>query len=64
MPAMSVVFMGLEHEGEDIKVLSFSLAQAMAYLAEGKISNAATIIGLQWLALNADNLKQRWQTPQ
>lgn len=55
---------GLEHEGEDIKVLSFSLAQAMAYLAEGKISNAATIIGLQWLALNADNLKQRWQTQQ
>ena len=54
---------GLEHEGEDIKVLSFSLSQAMTYLSEGKIANAATIIGLQWLALNAQTLKQKWQTP-
>jgi len=28
----------------------------LALLAQGKISNAATIIGLQWLALNYQNL--------
>ncbi|MFT6920706.1 MAG: ADP-ribose pyrophosphatase, partial [Cognaticolwellia sp.] len=30
-------------------------------LAEGKIANAATIIALQWLALNLDKLKASWK---
>lgn len=47
---------GLDEEHEDILVHVMSREQAMALLAEGKITNAATIIGLQWLALNYQTL--------
>lgn len=43
---------GLAEENEDILLHLLTRTQALALLAEGKISNAATIIGLQWLALN------------
>lgn len=43
---------GLPEEGEDILVHVFKREEAMQLLAKGKIVNAATIIGLQWLALN------------
>ncbi len=42
----------LEEEGEDILVHVVNRSSAMKMLAQGKIANAATIIGLQWLALN------------
>ena len=47
---------GLEEEHEDIKLHLVSRIQAMDLLAQGKITNAATIIGLQWLALNYSSL--------
>jgi ADP-ribose pyrophosphatase len=47
---------GLEEENEDILLHLVSRSEALALLAQGKISNAATIIGLQWLALNYQNL--------
>lgn len=47
---------GLEDENEDILLHIISREGALALLDEGKISNAATIIGLQWLALNYQNL--------
>lgn len=47
---------GLDDENEDILLHLVSREQALALLAEGKISNAATIIGLQWLALNYQTL--------
>ncbi|WDE00245.1 NUDIX domain-containing protein [Thalassomonas actiniarum] len=53
---------GLEEEGEDIRVHVFSRVQALQLLENGKISNAATIIGLQWLALNYQKLQTSWQT--
>ncbi|MCW8834156.1 MAG: NUDIX domain-containing protein, partial [Colwellia sp.] len=43
---------GLDEENEDILLHLVSRTQALALLAQGKISNAATVIGLQWLALN------------
>jgi len=48
---------GLASEGEDILVHVVARKDAEKLLAEGKILNAATIIALQWLALNLDKLK-------
>lgn len=43
---------GLPEENEDILLHLVSRTHAMELLSQGKITNAATIIGLQWLALN------------
>lgn len=47
---------GLETEGEDILVHVISRQEALTLLNDGKITNAATIIALQWLQLNIDKL--------
>jgi ADP-ribose pyrophosphatase len=47
---------GLPEENEDILLHLVSRHQAMELLAQGKITNAATIIGLQWLAMNYQSL--------
>ncbi len=49
---------GLAEEGEDILVHVISRQDAEKLLEQGKISNAATIIALQWLALNLDKYKK------
>jgi ADP-ribose pyrophosphatase len=51
---------GLEEEGEDIRVLVWSLEEALAAVRDGRINNAASIIALQWLALNRDEVRGRW----
>lgn len=51
---------GLPEENEDILVHVIPREDALILLKEGKIINAATIIGLQWLALNYQSLKQQW----
>ena len=51
---------GLEEEGEDIRVLVWSFDEALAALDDGRIDNAASIIALQWLALNRDKVRERW----
>ena len=43
---------GLADEHEDILVRVMPRQQAMSLVENGKINNAATIIGLQWLSLN------------
>jgi ADP-ribose diphosphatase len=53
---------GLEHEGEDILVSVISRIEAMALLAQGKINNAATVIGLQWLQLNYQQLQKKYRS--
>lgn len=58
-PVKSGVF-GLADEHEDIKVHLVSRQHAMQLLAEQKIDNAASVIALQWLALNLDKVKQAW----
>jgi len=47
---------GLDDENEDILLHLISRKDALALLNDGKIINAATIIGLQWLAVNYQNL--------
>jgi ADP-ribose pyrophosphatase len=43
---------GLPEENEDILLHLVSRTEALDLLTQGKITNAATIIGLQWLAMN------------
>lgn len=50
---------GLETEGEDIKTHIISFNDAMARLNSGEIDNAATVISLQWLALNRDRIQNQ-----
>ena len=58
-PVQTGVF-GLAHEHEDIKVHLLSRETAMQLLAEQKIDNAASVIALQWLALNLTKVKNAW----
>ncbi len=48
---------GLSDENEDILVHKISRKAALTLLEEGKIENAASIIALQWLALNHHKLQ-------
>ncbi|MDG1750995.1 MAG: NUDIX domain-containing protein [Thalassotalea sp.] len=50
---------GLPEEGEDILVHVMKRTTAMALLSQGKIVNASTVIGLQWLALNYEKIQQQ-----
>jgi ADP-ribose pyrophosphatase len=52
---------GLEGEGEDILLHVMQREAALSLLENGKITNAATIIGLQWLQNNFEKLQQKWQ---
>ncbi|WP_286246142.1 NUDIX domain-containing protein [Pseudoalteromonas sp. MM1] len=51
---------GLESEGEDIKTHILTLDDALARLNNGEIDNAATVICLQWLALNREKISSKW----
>lgn len=51
---------GLDHEHEDIRVLSAGFAEAMAWIASGRLNSAAVILALQWLALNKEKLQREW----
>ena len=53
---------GLTEEGEDIRVFTESVDDAIAHVASGAINNSIGIIGMQWLALNRSALQQRWKT--
>lgn len=52
---------GIKDEGEDIRVLVLSVAEALARLEAGRIDNSPAIIALQWLALNHRGLRRKWQ---
>ncbi|HZT20543.1 MAG TPA: NUDIX domain-containing protein [Dongiaceae bacterium] len=52
---------GLPEEHEDIRVEVLSFADAMRRLDEGAITNATSIIALQWLALNRDRVRAAWR---
>ncbi len=52
---------GLAEEHEDIQVHVYGFDQALSLLGEGRIDNAASIIGLQWLALNHAEIRDRWR---
>ncbi len=51
---------GLAEEGEDIRVHVWSLPEALRAVNDGRIDNAASIIALQWLALNREQVRGAW----
>ena len=53
---------GLVEEGEDIRILVVSPEEAYQLLDQGKIKNAPTIIGLLWLRLNKERLREKWKS--
>jgi len=53
---------GTESEGEDILLHVIPRVDAIALLENGKITNAATIIGLQWLQSNFQKLQKKWSS--
>ncbi len=57
---VSVGFFGVAEEGEDIRVHVWPLAGALKAVQDGRIDNAASIIALQWLALNKEQVKADW----
>jgi ADP-ribose pyrophosphatase len=53
---------GLDHEGEDIRVIAVPVDEAMAWLDEGRFVNALTIIALQWFRHHQERLRRAWRT--
>jgi len=51
---------GLDEESEDIKVHVLSFDDCWALYLQQKISNAHTLIAIQWLERNRDNLREQW----
>ncbi|WP_447589021.1 NUDIX domain-containing protein [Aquipseudomonas campi] len=51
---------GLAEEGEDIRVHVWPLEDALQAIRDGRINNAASIIALQWLALNRTEVRGLW----
>ena len=51
---------GLAHDSEDIRVQVVPWRVARGRLARGEYSNAATVIALQWLALNRRRVRRAW----
>ena len=51
---------GLEEEAEDIRVTVWAYEGALQAVRDGRISNAASIIALQWLALNRAEVRGLW----
>ena len=51
---------GVAEEGEDIRVVATTVDEAMSMVQSGAINNSIGVIGIQWLALNRDDLRKRW----
>nr|MCS5557980.1 ADP-ribose diphosphatase [Oceanospirillaceae bacterium] len=51
---------GLPTEGEDIKVQVIDREALWGMLEQGKLTNAATIIVIQWLQLHHQRLQAQW----
>ncbi|GEM78372.1 ADP-ribose diphosphatase [Vibrio superstes] len=58
-PTSAGVF-GLESEGEDIRVHILTREEAYEMVKNGTIENAASIITIQWLMLNHQQLRAQW----
>jgi ADP-ribose pyrophosphatase len=50
---------GLDDEAEDILFKTFACREVIGAMLEGSINNAATLIALQWLQLNRQNLREK-----
>jgi ADP-ribose pyrophosphatase len=53
---------GLAHEGEDIRVFTEDFRDGFASFFDGRrVGSSFTVMTLQWLALNRDGLRARWE---
>ena len=52
---------GMTEEHENIRVFSVSAEEAFAMMDQGRINNAMTLIGLQWLKANRDRVQAEWR---
>lgn len=51
---------GLDHEGEDIRVVVLTLDDLREKLRSGTITNAACLIAAQWLLMERDSVRRRF----
>ncbi len=51
---------GLDGEGEDILVHRLAWDEALEMLKSDRINNGHTLVAMQWLALNREDLRARW----
>lgn len=51
---------GLDHEGEDIRVVVMDSEDAIKQLYNGRANSSSIIIALQWLVMNRDSIRQKW----
>ncbi len=51
---------GLREEDEDTRVIVINTEQAMRELYSGRIDTSAAIIATQWLAMNKERLRVKW----
>ncbi len=51
---------GLDHEGEDIRVVVMTAEQAIGELYSGRANSTSILIALQWLAMHRAALRERW----
>ncbi|MEW8487846.1 MAG: NUDIX domain-containing protein [Candidatus Thiodiazotropha sp.] len=51
---------GLDHEGEDIRVVVMDAEAAINELYTGRANSTSIIIALQWLAINREGLRSKW----
>ena len=54
---------GLDHEGEDIRVVVLPTDEALELVRTGRVLNLNAVVTLQWLALNRSRLKAAWASP-
>jgi len=52
---------GAKDEGEDIRVFSLALDEALAWFDSGRIVNANLVVPLLWLARNRERLRALWR---
>jgi len=51
---------GLQEENEDIRFSVYDAEEVFAEMYHGRTNNAATLIGLQWVQLNRDSLREKY----
>lgn len=51
---------GLDYEGEDIRFRTYQPEHVFEEMLHARTNNAATLIGLQWLQLNINRIRERY----
>ena len=54
-------FYGLDSENEDIQFSVYPALDVLAAMLNSRMNNAATLLGLQWLAMNRERLVQAYK---